>query len=240
MIGKIDKYKAKQSRGYVDQKTIRSYLGLSLSELTAFLKDPMAFKRTIAATILGVRKEVSSIPNLIEALSVESKLYSKIAISEALGKMGKEGVIQLIPFLGVIGKNQHVFLPHKPFLKNNYPLPRDIIARTITKIGREAVSLLMTQLDINNKKQLSEGIDAIGYISYYSHDTGAKNYLMELLKQQSDDVIIWKIIRSLQSFSGSDVISLLETIINTSTVSTFVWEARRSLRQIIKNGSFSK
>ena len=227
--------KAKQERGYIVQKDICLFSHLDPSELLLMLLDEIPNKRTIAATILGIRKEKSCISNLIKALTLEVKLYPKIAISESIGKMGKDAVKYLIPHLGIIGTNQHTALPNKPFLKSNYPLSRDIIARTIGKIGCAAIPILMQELDINNRGQLSEGIDAIGYISYYYHNSIAKNYLLQLFKNQSNDIIIWKLIRSFQSFSGNDLILILNQIIKKSNIQPFIWEAKRSLKQIQKS-----
>jgi hypothetical protein len=230
----MNKFESKQKRGYAHKKDICDYLESSTSELLSILTDDLPIKRTISANILGMRKEKKCIQNLIQALLTETKLYPKIAISEALSEIGEPAVSYLIPFLGKIGNNQYFSLPSKPFVKNNYPLARDIISRTICNMRKYAIPILIKELDVSNKIQLSEGIDAIGYISYYEHDEIAKNYLLNLFSKNQNDIITWKLIRSFQAFSGDDIFFVLKKIIKESMIKPFVWEANRSLKQILR------
>ncbi|MBY9007175.1 MAG: hypothetical protein KGD63_10500, partial [Candidatus Lokiarchaeota archaeon] len=139
----------------------------------------------------------------------------------------------LVILLGKIGKNQYKALPKKPFKKNNYPLPRDIIARTLTKIGVDALPFLMEILQNGSKTQISEAIDSIGYISYYSNDSSSLPCLWTCLEKYKDNkVIFWKIIRSFQSFQDDQVVIFLNYIKMNSKYQEIQWEAERSLKQI--------
>ncbi|AOT72470.1 hypothetical protein [Geosporobacter ferrireducens] len=92
---------------------------------------------------------------------------------------------ETIEYLGKVGKNQYKELPDKPFDKNNYPLPRDIISRTICKVGIPALKHLRECLYTGSYEQILEAIDAIGFISFYEYDNSRQN-----------DIIILKVCKS--------------------------------------------
>ena len=142
-----------KKRGFIQDSEIPSNTSFSRTELLSFLNSNNPCERTIAAKIIARNHDSSFIEGLIKVLSIEKKLYPKIAISEALGCLGVRAVERCIPWLGKIGKNQHKILPKKPFKKNNYPLPRDIIARTICKSGAKALPILMKDIDITDTDQ---------------------------------------------------------------------------------------
>ncbi len=82
--------------------------------------DPQ--KRTIAAVILGDLGDERGILPLCSALTTEKSLYSRIAISEALSKIGEPSVAYLIELLGEIGKNQETMLPDHYFKKKKFSI----------------------------------------------------------------------------------------------------------------------
>lgn len=220
-------------RGFVTEKEITDSSHLNSNQLMKMLQSKSPQDRTIASTLLGQKSDTTAIVPLCEALKTEKKLYSKIAISEALGSFGKDAVKKLTPLLGKIGNNQYRKLPAKPFNKTNYPLPRDIIARTITKVGVEALPFLMEILQKGLEEQISEAIDAIGYISYYSNDNSSLNSLWDCLENyKNNQIIVWKIIWSFQAFPDKKVISFLHDIKLSSESQQIRWEAERSLIQI--------
>jgi len=126
---------AKEKRGFTTEVNNDLFINKSDIELIPLLKSNDPRERTSSATILGQRKSEKAIFALCEQLKNEKALYSKIAISETLGKIGKPTIKRLVKYLGKIGNNQHKTLPGKIFNKWSYSLPRDIIARTICKIG---------------------------------------------------------------------------------------------------------
>lgn len=101
----------------------------------------------------------------------------------------------------IIGSNQNKVLSNKPFNKNNYPIPRDIIARTICKIGVPALNQVKKCLHNGEYRQIIKAIDAIGFISYYNNNDECFSYIIELfIKYKNDDLMIWKLLRALQVF----------------------------------------
>lgn len=223
------------NRGLVTDDDVGKYSQLSNKEILTFLCSKLPMQRSIAAKIIIERRDTQFVTPLIKALLVEKKLYSKISISDALGSLSKVSIEKCIPYLGKIGANQYKLLPSKPFEKSNYPLPRDIVARTICKGGSIAIPILLENLDTRNIEQLSEGIDAIGYISYYRKDIIAKDYLLKLMDQyKADNLILWKLIRALQAFPCKDVINHLQIMVEQTEIKQLKWEAERSLLQINK------
>ena len=122
-------------RGYIEDADLTKYLKSSRQELLDFLNDEQPNVRSISAKLLQNYPQPEIIESLCNVLIREKKLYTKIAITETLASFGGVSLPFLIPLLGKIGKNQYRTIPEKEFKKFNYPLPRDIIARTIIKIG---------------------------------------------------------------------------------------------------------
>jgi hypothetical protein len=79
---------------------------------------------------------------LYALLENEKKLYTKIALSEAIAEYGVLSLKYLIPLLGKIGKNQHKKVALVDINKKSYLLPRDIAARIIIRIGKPALPFL--------------------------------------------------------------------------------------------------
>jgi len=221
-----------KKRGYVDDKDIFKFENLSREDLLELINSKVASKRTIAAKLLVGFQNPTVLKALVNRLIIEDKLYTKIAISESLGYFGEEASEELIRYLGKVGNNQHRSLPNKKFKKKNYPLPRDIIARTICKIGKPALKSLKKCLYNGDYNQILEAIDTIGYISYYENDLELQNDLLNMIeKYKIDELMLWKLIRALQSFEGEHVRNVLKEYCN-SEVKQLRWEAARSLRQI--------
>jgi len=153
-------------------------------------------KRTIAATILGNRKDKKCIIKLCTSLKKENALYPRIAMSEALGKMGEASVPPLIKLLGKIGNNQDVELPKKYFNKKSFPLARDMAARTIIKIGKPTTPHLIKVIENENDFIIQQAIDALGGIAFKTNDKRGLSTMLSSLELHSDnDIILWKIIR---------------------------------------------
>ena len=228
------KFTAREKRGFATRNENDLFIERSDNELLSLLRSDNPKERTLSARALGNRKTQNIIIALCDQLKVERSLYSKIAISESLGRIGKSSIDELIKHLGEIGNNQHKTLPEKKFKKNNYPCSRDIIARTICKIGEPVLDDLNKLLSGNDIKKISEAIDAIGYISYYSNNKTSFNTIKQALKKFCDnDIIIWKLIRALSAFPGEETELLLSDIIERTRIKEHKWEANRSLRLIM-------
>lgn len=193
-----------QSRGYVPYIQFDNFEILQSYELIWQLSSPLAKERTIAAQMLGERRVTEAIPALCSALKKEKKLYSKIAISEALSRIGYPVLGTLIPLLGTIGNNQYKEVPAKVCEKPGFPLPRDIVARTITRIGIEGLPELEQVLISGRLIQALEAIDAIGFISYYHNFYGSFFALNICLNRFSNNALLqWKILRAIRIFPQS-------------------------------------
>lgn len=66
----------------------------------------------------------------------------------------------------------------------------------------------------------------------YEKDESMLNELMTLFdKYRQDDVMVWKLLRALQSFNDERTIEILNQYINADVIQ-HRWEAKRSLEQI--------
>jgi len=202
-------------------------------DLILLLTGVKAQERTAAAVILGQRRCPQAIASLCEQLGKEKALYTRIAISEALGMIGQPAIPYLIELLGKIGANQYRKLPQQGFYKKNYPLPRDLASRTLIKIGVPALQELQKASPQLERESLLEAIDAMGYIAFYHNDWSPEAVLLELYRKYDEDpLIIWKLLRAFQAFSSLEIRGLLEAVVLESSVPALRWEAIRSLGQI--------
>ena len=196
--------KNKSSRGFVPKGEESGYLDNSINQLIGLLTSPMAFERTIGARILASRFEFRSVVHLLLALEMEQKLYSKIEICNSLTRFGRYSVPGLVLCLGMIGNNQHKKVSTKTFNKNNYPLPRDIAARTLVRIGAIALQDLCDVLSEPNPSKISEAIDAIGFICCDGfHDQYLEKLMSCFLIWKANDLIRWKLFRAMSVFPSS-------------------------------------
>ncbi len=123
------------SRGFIEESKFLIKNDISKDILKEQLLSKNPIERTKAAIITNKLKVKELVSNLIEALQIENKLYCKLAMQEALVILKDESIKKLIPLLGTIGKNQHHELPSKPFEKDNYPCPRDVVAMILIYCG---------------------------------------------------------------------------------------------------------
>jgi len=194
-----------ESRGYVAAGVENKYDGLALRQRIDFLQNKLATERTIGARLLANNSDLSVIDFLIDALTVETKLYPKIEICNSLVSFGADAVIPLIEVLGRIGNNQYRKVPTTDFKKYNYPLPHDIAARTLIRIGPKAIPDLLKVLDSNDLIKISEAIDTIGYICFYEHQSDVFELVHKCFNRIGDnDLIKWKVFRAMSAFPESE------------------------------------
>ena len=220
------------SRGYFKESESTLDLSLSQKDISDLLHSGIAQDRTKAAIIIKLNMKTDMTDELIRTLCNEKQLYCKIAICEALYSFGMKASEKLIPYLSKIGTNQHKKLPVKPFDKKSYPLPRDIIARTLVNIGTGILDPLLHHINkkMLDRNQLLEAIDVLGHISFNSKDERSKKTLIELYELHCDDNLIrWKLIRSFSAFKDKKLKKELEIIVSDNKVKELVWEAQRSL-----------
>ncbi len=222
----------RQKRGQVSAAEVKQYEDVSVAELGSLLNSAEPKKRTIAATLIGNKKILDMIPRLCHSISREKSLYPRIAISEALGKMGEPAVIPLISLLGKIGANQEKELPQKYFAKKSFPLARDLAARTLVKIGTPAIPYLTAKITTGTEFEIQQALDAIGGIVSRTSDYRPLPVLLQALTDYStNDITFWKLVRTLSVFKSNEVIGPLIKML-THTQPSIRWEAARSLGQV--------
>lgn len=223
----------RQKRGQISAEEVKHYEDASADELGIFLNNDDPQKRTIAATLVGNKKMIEMIPQLCQSIIREESLYPRIAISEALGKMGEPAVIPVIALLGKIGANQERELPKKYFAKKSFPLARDMAARTLVKIGTPAIPHLMAKITAGTQFEIQQAIDGIGGIVSRTKDFRPLPILLQALTDySSDEITTWKIVRALSAFKCFAVVEPLIKILIVHDQPALRWEAARSLGQV--------
>ncbi|MBI9068597.1 MAG: HEAT repeat domain-containing protein [Salinivirgaceae bacterium] len=202
------------------------------------LKSKIGTERTLGARLLGNSKDEKAVNLLIQALKVEKKLYPKIEICKSLEKMGAPAIKALIKLLGEIGNNQHESIPEKTFSKNNYPLPRDIAARTLIRFEENIIPELLPILSTKKESQLSEAIDTIGFICFYKPQPEVFEPLKNcMLANLNSEIICWKSVRAMSGFPESE--AFLTEQKQEFTNPALLKEIDRSL-ELIKNNLNNK
>ena len=207
-----------KNRGYATIEDIDKYVDLKENELMILLKSKEPHKRTVAIKLLSNKAQSDKdIINLFcNMLLHENKLYTKIELCNALSKASIESVKIMVDYLGIIGKNQYKELPDKRFNKKSYPLPRDIVARTLAHMGVEVLPELIKILKSNNVVAIREALDAIGFICFYNSNDYGKNILDGLRscfnEYIEDEIIRWKVVRAFESFNSRISIEMLNHI----------------------------
>jgi len=166
-------------------------------------------------------------------LAAEKSLYTKIEICKMLENASVRTARKMISYLGKIGSNQHLFLPQNISQKSSYPLPRDIMARTLGKMSIDILPTMLETLDQSDTKIIREIIDTIGYMCFYNTIPNkgfvAEKLLTCLDTYNEDDVIRWKIVMALSSFQEQNVMDRLKVISQTDDKELIRNEAKRSL-----------
>ena len=123
----------------------------------------------------------------------------------------------LIGLLGRIGKNQETKIPETGFYKVSYPLPRDIAARTICRLGIEAILPLENFIKLSkDNNALAQAIDAYGHIIYSNKIKCSSSILQELYeKQPKNNFLKYKITRCLSGIQDEWSRSFLFEIMQT-------------------------
>jgi hypothetical protein len=194
------------------------------------LRSPAPTIRTCAAIVLGNHKESKVVAALCRQLKIEKKLYCRIAISDSLANMGSLSVQPLLALLGKIGHNQERDVPQKGFNKTSYPLPRDIAARTLCRMGDSILPELFGFLENHRHPfELEQAIDVIGHILYTGKFYIDSKPLIRVAEQYSDfPMIQFKITRCFSGFTDNQAKQFLYDRLKSSNIG-FQLEAARSL-----------
>lgn len=223
-----------KSRGFVSEGQESDFINLSFSEQLLLLESKNACDRTIGARLLGIQGNINAIRPLCNALRSENKLYPKLEICSSLAGFGLHAVPYLVSMLGDVGNNQYKVVPEVKFKKKNYPLPRDLTARVLMRIGSVAMPHLQNVLLYGTEKQIIEAIDVIGYINFYTLNKIGLQSLIDCFERfKHNDIIIWKIVRAMSAFPLSEgFLRQLDASINHSGIKQ---EISRSLEIITSN-----
>lgn len=219
----MDNYLQRKQRGWIDNNELADYKEKSIAELRTLLSSKKPSERTIAARLLPLDCDTTNI--LLDTLVSEPALYTRLAITEKLESGDAMTAQQMIPFLATIGKNQHQS-PFVPSKKKSFPLPRDLIARSLGRMKPAIFPTLLQAATQLPAEQLSELIDAIGYMAFYNPSLAtAGNYqtLLEIRDSHSSGPLIqWKFLICFSAFPQSKELLLKEE--------QFAAEAQRSLK----------
>lgn len=169
---------------------------------------------------------------LLNQLQKEKALYTKIEIQNQLSKYGD--ISQMCQYLGKIGNNQYKEIPIRSSLKKSYPLPRDIIARSLSYIDTQRFIEFYHLLPTLTIQQFQEAIDALGFFCFYNPQV-IMNEIYEYIKScfttyQEYELITWKLVTCLSAFSMST--DFLIELKQTQKHPTILKEVERSLRLI--------
>lgn len=224
-----------KKRGFITNNETESFFSHSKEELLNILNDKQAANRTAALYVL---KKISSINELdeilLEMLAKEKALYTKLEICNILTTGNELTIKRMIPYVGKIGNNQYHDIPPKVSMKKSYPLPRDIIARTMAKMNPQYFESILENLYCKDESVVAEIIDAVGWQVFYHQELAAEKYyqvIIDLLKKyQDNEFMLWKLIIALSSFNQAEEL-LKNWECNNSIMKK---EIQRSIDLIIK------
>ncbi|WP_304353900.1 HEAT repeat domain-containing protein [Brachyspira innocens] len=229
---KSDLYKLKD-RGLPLEEDIISLRDKSLEELICYLNDDDASVRTSAA--INLKYHINKAADyLLMRLSKESSLYTKMAICETLSEGNIDTARKMTEYLGKIASKQYKKLPKKVSSKKSYPIPRDIIARTLAKMNADILPVLIKVLQGDDLIKIYEAADAFGYMCFYNETLqNEKNleYIINIINKYKDDkLLIWKSLTCLSAFNFLKSRDILNSFINKYGYEDILfWEAMRSL-----------
>lgn len=220
----------RKKRGEVTQAEIAPFFSMSIDELLCQICSPKPNARTCASTVLGNYKVPKVVAGLCQRLKIEKKLYCKIAISDSLVKIGSLSIQPLLELLGKIGQNQETEVPQKGINKISYPLPRDIAARALCRMGRDILHEVFEFLEKGRQPfELEQAIDVIGHILFTDKLIIDSKILIRISDKYSNfPMIQFKIIRCFSGFTDNEAKQYLYNRLKSSDLG-FQFEAARSL-----------
>ena len=187
------------NRGYLDNQQVFD----DINQALIYLDDHQAVNRSKAINTLLTKNYSPDllIDQLIVLLTKEKALYTKIYLCQYLSHVSIKGIEALIPYLGKIGNNQYHQLPDSISLKKSYPLPRDIVARTLGKCDKRYLSHLLKQVNYPDNTVVYELIDAIGYLlfSNQEYDNQETYQCLKTVfdRHKDDELMVFKVVTSL-------------------------------------------
>lgn len=198
-----------RKRGFLTNTEAEPFFLYSKEELLDLLKDKEAVNRTAALFILRNFVEINELDSVLLAMLVKEKaLYTKLEICDILTTGNEVTIERMIPYMGTIRGNQYRTVPEKVSKKKSYPLPRDIIARTMAKMNPMYFDTILDIINHEQVKIVAEAIDAIGWQVFYHQELATNdNYqvILNTLKRfENDELMMWKLITCLSAFNQSE------------------------------------
>ncbi len=185
-----------------------------------------------AANTLGNLQETLAIIPLINVLST-GKIYSRLAASEALGKIGCAAVDPLILYLGKIKETQDINPPEEAFWDKSYYV-HDPAARTLVRVGKCAVPALVEIMKSGNDFEVQQAVDALGRIG----DKSIVEILIFEFYKREDNLTRWKIIRAIGELCDRKGAALLQTVLKAQEYVAFIrWEAANGLGKMAETNA---
>ena len=180
-----------KNRGMASPEEIAACASLPWEQLVEELRSPDPCRRTAAARCMDPKSKAAAVL-LLEQLAQEKCLYTRLAICETLEKGTEETAEKMLPWLGRIGNNQYKALPAKASAKKSFPLPRDLIARSLARMDTAFFPLLLPLFNTGSEQQISEAMDVAGLKPFYHPDPATGENAERIL-------------RLLPSLSASDI-----------------------------------
>lgn len=192
----------RRKRGEAKKDDLARFSSCSEPDLLSLLRSKKPVERTCAAIHLQKFQNPTVIDKLCKQLSIEKQLYSKLALCETLAECAELSIKPLIELLGKIGNNHETKIPETGFYKVSYPLPRDISARTICRLGSVVILPLEKFIESSkDTKSIAQAIDAYGHIIYTNNIERSSAALQSVNeKYPKSDFLKYKIARCLSGF----------------------------------------
>lgn len=226
-------------RGFAEKEDIAFFEKKEVTQLLKLVDSSNALERTVAIRILcskGLFNDMALVQRLLEKLLEEKALYTKLEICHFLGHGNHEVAGIMGNYLGKIRKNQHTHIPDRVSLKKSFPLPRDIIARSMGRMNQSVFPDLLSQLETRETVEIRELLDGIGYMVFNNPELATSTHFSKLQdtfdRELKDEIIVWKMVMCCSVFPITESIRLLEKIQQTFKNATILLECKRSLKLI--------
>lgn len=190
---------------------------LSKAAACTLLQSPHPQERTLAARWMAEHLDADLLDALIQQLSVEAKLYAKLEICQTLASGGSAATRKLLPYLGTIGHNQyHDLTTAQTSRKKSFPLPRDIVARTLGRTSVECLVPLLDYGELASNAAFAEWLDAIGYFCF-EHPSVADVQTFQRIyaaysRHEDSELIQWKFVTVCSLFAKELTQAILGTL----------------------------
>lgn len=225
-----------RKRGFAEKADTDKYNTYTKEQLYQLLDSRTAAERTIAVILLRTRcgyNDDEYLKILLQRLTKEKALYTKIEICNTLEAGNEKAALMMCNYLGRIGNNQHKTISDAVSKKKCYPLQRDIIARTLSRMDKSLCPVLLSQLDSGDRTKISELVDAIGYMIFYNKELAKLSNFMKIKETferfGDDELIVWKIALCCSAFPSEESKALLKHIGENYPDTTIQKEVERSL-----------